>query len=350
MALGTNTSANLPALGGGGAVLLGVGVPGVGPGTSSSSSGPSASRPVAATIDTVIQITAYSVYALLIVSFTIFRRIAAAVLIYALLCCVYATLLGMGLYFCPRLLGLLGVGGVRSDSPLFLRLVVCSSVSLLVFAAQTFCFAKKVVQSGPTSHKGGGPYWWFQYGALELLPGLLFLVLLHPKRIPSAAAPPNHETITKQAAGDQPYPPTSGRRTPPVHTLHKRTDSSDSKYGARKTPSPQPSRSPPRQHGHGSNTIISTVTTTTAAAAANKETAPLLASNSASNHHHRYGGVVMSGGHIDHAIAIDMFANQQYPHHHRQQQQQQLHQQQQLLQQQPGSERSPSTSMTTSSS
>ncbi len=237
VALGTNINTNL---GSAGAATSGSGG---GPNPSSSSN---AYRPVP-TIDTVIQITAYGLYAFLIVSFTIFRRIAAAVLLYALLCCVYAGLLGMGMYFCPRLLALLlpALGG-KWKSPLALRLFACSSVCLLVFAAETYGFARKVVQSTvPTSHKGNGPYWWFQYGVLELLPGILFLVLLHPKSIPLESTR-KYSDISSKSSGETVQPSSSGRRTPPLHSLHRRTDSNDSKAGsARLSSSPLPSRSPP---------------------------------------------------------------------------------------------------------
>ena len=202
-------------------------------------------KPVA-TIDTVIQIIAYVIYTLLIVCFTVFRRVSAAVLLYALLCGVYATLLGMGLYFCPRLLGLLlpGLGEKQWSSPLALRLLVCSIVCLLVFAGHTLSFAHKVVQSTAPSldNKGNGPYWWFEYGALELFPGFLFLLLLHPKPITTAASSTDSDNPSKSTS-DSTH--SSGRRTPPLHYLHRRTDSNDSKSGgARKTPSPQPPSRP----------------------------------------------------------------------------------------------------------
>jgi len=289
VALGTNINANLGSAGG--ATIGAISGSGGGPNST-------AYRPFV-TIDTVIQITAYMVYALLIISFTVFRRIAAAVLLYALLCCVYATLLGMGLYFCPRLLGLLlpGLGG-KWHSPLALRLVACSAVCLLVFAAHTFSFARKVVQStGPSSHMGNGPYWWFQYGALEFVPGVLFLALLHPKR--TTTAPSNNSgngdhPSKNSASGDPNY-----KRTPPLHSYHKRTDSSDSKSGARNTPSPQPSRSPPRQ------TQQPHFSSSSSSSNSNKETTPLLSSNS----NNRYSGSL-----VDATISIDAISNSNPQH------------------------------------
>ena len=274
--------------------------------------------PSAPTTDTVIQITAYGLYGFLIVSFTVFRRIAAAVLLYALLCCVYATLLGMGLYYCPRLLGLLlpSLGEKWHRSPLALRLVLCSAVCLLVFAAHTLGFAEKVVHSTGGRH-GSGPYWWFQYGALELLPGLLFLILLHPKKAAggSSAAgggdPPKQQQPYGGGGGGGEYPP-GGRRTPPLHAYHRRTDSNDSKSGtaaaaaaAAGTPlprivsPPQSARASPQPYGGG--------------AGSGKETTPLLASQSGA---HRYGGAAAattttSGGHGDSTVSMDASFQQQ---------------------------------------
>ena len=129
-------------------------------------------KPGIASIDTVIQITAYTIYGVLIILFAIFRKIAAAILIYALLCCIYAVLFGTGLYFCPRLLGLLvpgllpttttttttttsssgspqnpqpngGGGGTAAEKRNFgvvVRLSVCTLICLFVFAARTVRF------------------------------------------------------------------------------------------------------------------------------------------------------------------------------------------------------------------
>lgn len=273
--------------------------------TLGSASGGGANQPVT-TIDTVIQITAYVIYAVLIISFTVFRRIAAAVLLYGLLCCMYAALLGMGLYYCPRLLSLLlpGLGG-KWHSPLALRLIACSSALLLVFAGHTFSFARKVVQSTIPYHQDDGPYWWFQYGALEFVPGILFLALLHPKRTERAPSNPSSSENTTKSSSDPNYPPNSGRRTPPLHAYHKRVDSGD---GARMTPSPQPSRSPPpppsRQPQHSGSSSVGN---------SNKETTPLLSTHSSQ----RYGGSTMSGSNAEATISIDAISN---PHHQQLQQ------------------------------
>jgi hypothetical protein len=269
-------------------------------------------KPVA-TIDTVIQITAYTVYALLIITFTVFRRIAAAVLLYALLCCVYATLLGTGLYFCPRLLGLLlpglgsGSGSGSSDSspsstsstatkyykdPLAIRLGLCTIICLLVFAARTFCFARKVVQStgdGSAAMHSGGPYWWFQYGTLEWLPSILFLIMIHPKKVIDNSKSnnnddgnnPNQQQHQHQHQQQQQQPSASGRRTPPLHSYLKRNDSGNKNNNNNKSSSPSPSTA-------SSLTLLSGVIIPPA------ETSPLLAHNtllSSSSSVNRYGGI-----------------------------------------------------------
>ena len=263
VAMGTNINANL---GSGGAAN-----------TSGPGGGPNSSSNPSATIDTVIQITAYSIYGLLIIAFSVFGRIASAVLLYALLCCVYATLLGMGMYFLPRLLGLV-LPALRGkwQSPLALRLAACTSICLLVFGAQTFSFARKVVQStAPQSQKLNGPYWWFQYGALELVPGFLFLVLLHPKLVPRMPQPDDSSASAK-SIGDASSAAARGR-----------LGSNDSKSGSGRPPhSPQPSRSttpiPQRQ-------MMSVPSGT-------KESTPLLSTN---NPNLRYGGPVTVGGPVD---------------------------------------------------
>jgi hypothetical protein len=159
---------------------------------------------------TVIQITAYCVYSVLV--FLFFFNMEAAVLLYALLCCIYAALLGTSMYFCPRLLFLLYPSLVQwrrpqsshtsqtqnpqqhtagtqdetssppSTSPpiappaLAVRLGICSCVCLFVFAARTINFANKIVSPAHTAS------WWWQYGALELFPSALFLIIIkHPK-------------------------------------------------------------------------------------------------------------------------------------------------------------------------
>lgn len=119
----------------------------------------------------VIQITAYVVYVILIATY--FWNPVATVLLYALLCCIYAALFGTTLYFCPRLLTLLQPSLAR-HSGLAMRLAACSLLCVFVFGGRTFGLARKVV--APPHHVS----WWWQYGALELIPSILFLVMMHP--------------------------------------------------------------------------------------------------------------------------------------------------------------------------
>jgi hypothetical protein len=185
---------------------------------------------------TVIQITAYCLYSILIGTF-FFHHTEAAVLLYSLLCCIYAALLGTSLYFLPRLIFLLypnwmqwsrstrnlptststnqgqnshpstSIPGPTLSSQsqqqqqqqqrptassssssstttavpkappeLAIRLVICSGVCLFVFAARTINFANKIVSPAHTAS------WWWQYGALELFPSVLFLIIIrHPQ-------------------------------------------------------------------------------------------------------------------------------------------------------------------------
>ena len=83
----------------------------------------------------------------------------------------------------------------RSSTRFFLSLAFCVVCSILVLSRNKVCFARKVVQStSPLANAaisgGGGPFWWFQYGVLELLPGLVFLLLLPPKTIPTSPPSP----------------------------------------------------------------------------------------------------------------------------------------------------------------
>lgn len=120
----------------------------------------------------VIQVTAYVVYA--VVMGTYFWNPVASVLLYALLCCIYAALFGTSLYFCPRLLFLLQPSLSR-HSALAIRLISCSFLCVMVFGARTIGFARKVV--APPDQVS----WWWEYGVLELIPSIVCLVMMHPK-------------------------------------------------------------------------------------------------------------------------------------------------------------------------
>jgi hypothetical protein len=137
----------------------------------------------------VIQATAYVVYVALVATF--FTNQIAAVLLYALLCCIYAALFGTTLYFCPRLLTLLRPS-LSEHSGLAIRLAACSILCIFVFGCRTLVFARKVV-SPPQR-----VLWWWQYGFLELIPSVLFLIMMRPnvKRVSNGTlsnsnTPPN---------------------------------------------------------------------------------------------------------------------------------------------------------------
>lgn len=139
---------------------------------------------------TVIQITAYVVYTVLVGTF--FVNPVASVLLYALLCCIYAALFGTCVYFCPRLLILLKPSLARY-SGLAIRLTICSFLCIVVFVSHTIGYAVNIVAPPRTV------YWWWNYGALELIPSALFLLLMHPSsggrgRSPSNQTPANGRT------------------------------------------------------------------------------------------------------------------------------------------------------------
>lgn len=84
----------------------------------------------------------------------------ASVLLYALMCCIYATLFGVVVYFCPRLITLLRPSLVRHRA-LAARLVIATVVSIFVFATHAINYARLVV-APPRK-----VYWWWQYGAYQ---------------------------------------------------------------------------------------------------------------------------------------------------------------------------------------
>eukprot|EP00339_Tiarina_fusa_P022660 CAMPEP_0117035142 /NCGR_PEP_ID=MMETSP0472-20121206/24973_1 /TAXON_ID=693140 ORGANISM="Tiarina fusus, Strain LIS" /NCGR_SAMPLE_ID=MMETSP0472 /ASSEMBLY_ACC=CAM_ASM_000603 /LENGTH=353 /DNA_ID=CAMNT_0004744517 /DNA_START=124 /DNA_END=1182 /DNA_ORIENTATION=+ len=118
----------------------------------------------------VIQMTSYVVYVMLVATY--FWNPLASVLLYALLCCIYAALLGTTLFFCPRLLTLLQPS-LQRQRGLSVRLLSCTALCVFVFGGRTIGFARKVV--APPRQVS----WWWQYGALELIPAVLFLVMMH---------------------------------------------------------------------------------------------------------------------------------------------------------------------------
>jgi hypothetical protein len=126
------------------------------------------------TIDTpviVIQATAYVTYILLI-TLQIWNKIAT-ILLYALLCCIYAALFGTVVYFGPVLVALMKPSLERSDG-IAIRVLICTVACIMLFAANTVGYAFLVV------HPPRYVYWWYKYGVRELLPAVIFLAIMHP--------------------------------------------------------------------------------------------------------------------------------------------------------------------------
>ena len=141
---------------------------------------------------------AYTVYTLLI-CLQYFNNVAT-ILLYALLCCIYAALFGVVLYFFPRLVSLLKPTLVRSRG-LSARIFLCTALCLFVFGAHTVGYARLVV-APPRK-----VYWWWNYGVLELFPAIIFLVMMRPKNIKGTRdgedtdSPGDLFANTKQPAG-----------------------------------------------------------------------------------------------------------------------------------------------------
>ena len=160
---------------------------------------------------TVIQITAYVVYLSLLGAF--FVNNVASVLLYALLCCIYAALFGTCVYFCPRLMMLLKPSLARYQG-LAIRLAICSLLCIVVFVSHTIGYAVNIVAP---SRK---VYWWWNYDALELIPSALFLLLMHPNpgaRIATAAnsqQPSNGKSMRRSPSEGANYTRRSGETTP----------------------------------------------------------------------------------------------------------------------------------------
>lgn len=119
----------------------------------------------------VIQTTSYIVYSVLILTY--FKYQIAMVLVYALLCCIYSALFGTTVYFCPRLLTLLR-STLAMHSGLSFRLAACGVLCIFVFASRSIGFALRVVAPPKAV------FWWWEYGCLELIPSVLFLMMMRP--------------------------------------------------------------------------------------------------------------------------------------------------------------------------
>jgi hypothetical protein len=157
----------------------------------------------------VIQATAYVVYAVLLV--TQVWNAVATVLLYALMCCIYAALFGTGAYFCPVLLSLLKPSLLtRPYRALTVRLLLSSAVIMAVFLAHTIGYARLVV-APPLQVQ-----WWWKYGALELVPSAIFMAIMSPSSNKGRRLNPN-----------APTPPPDGH-TPPNKGGFRRVDSTGS--------------------------------------------------------------------------------------------------------------------------
>lgn len=156
----------------------------------------------------VMQITAYMLY--LIVMGTYFWNPLASVLLYALLCCVYAALFGTTLYFCPRVLILLR-STFSEHFAVAIRLAISSVVCVLVLGFRTVGFARKVV--APPKNVS----WWWQYGMLELIPAAILLLMMQPRSVAPAASPADSgDEGSKDRRRARSSSPGSGSGTPPT--------------------------------------------------------------------------------------------------------------------------------------
>jgi hypothetical protein len=119
----------------------------------------------------LIHIAVYLMYVVLVVWY--WWNDAAAVLLYALLCIVYASLFGTLVYFGPKLVALLQPSLERL-SGLSIRLITCCTVGTLVFLLQAISLALTVVSPDTQSH------FWITEGCFELLPASMLLLMMHP--------------------------------------------------------------------------------------------------------------------------------------------------------------------------
>jgi hypothetical protein len=119
----------------------------------------------------VMQWVGYAVYAILCVAY--FWNDGASVLLFALLCCIYAALFSTLIYFGPRLVAILRPSLVQL-SGLAVRLIASCLICLSIFASRTVFLARMVV--APPANQS----WWWNYGCMELLPSVALLIMMHP--------------------------------------------------------------------------------------------------------------------------------------------------------------------------
>jgi hypothetical protein len=124
-------------------------------------------------LTTALQGTAYGVYFCLLLSYFLYHE-AAAVLLYALLCCVFAALLGTWVFVCPKLIVLLQpLEDFRKL--LAVRLWVSCFGVFVVLLGETIALARQVLLVFSFSER---PLW-ILYGGLELLPAVTLLIMMH---------------------------------------------------------------------------------------------------------------------------------------------------------------------------
>lgn len=119
----------------------------------------------------VMQAIAYTLYGILDATYIVSRN--ASVLVFALICCIYAGLSGTLVYAGPQLVVRLKVR-LSTRPSLATRLVVCCTICTLAFMARTIALAVMVVAPPKILR------WWWSYGTLELLPSVVLLLLMQP--------------------------------------------------------------------------------------------------------------------------------------------------------------------------
>lgn len=149
----------------------------------------------------LIHIAVYLMYTIIVIWY--WWNDAAAVLLYALLCIIYATLFGTLVYFGPKLVTLLQPS-LERQSGLSVRLITCCTVGILVFLLQAISLARTVVTPSAQQHL------LITYGFLELLPSTCLLIMMHPS---------SHNK--------------GGENTPPVPSSMRRIPSASSATSAR---------------------------------------------------------------------------------------------------------------------
>ena len=119
------------------------------------------------------------------------------------------------------------------------RIFICTLLCLLVFASHVIGYARRVV-APPRK-----VYWWWEFGALELLPSVVFLVLMRPKndKLPRGGANDTHGdtpeelyTSRKQPDGMKRSISATGRRVGESAALLKPATS----YGSVRGSTPPP--------------------------------------------------------------------------------------------------------------